>query len=154
MSDSKYVPGPDPLQAVAGPHTTLDKENPDKGMPSVGSTLLYQLPPDANGLAFSRPFVVTSVHSQDQHVNGWLMPDFQLDHSGQRWCQDIPFGTPGQADTWHWPVKGYTGRSDAPQPVPIDEVEHVTEVPPDATQSNVTAPLTDKQQRKLDKRSK
>jgi len=130
MSDPKHTPGPDARLPEAGPHTTLDNENPDKGMPYVGAVLLYQLPS-----GYSRPFIATSVHSQDEHASGWLLPDARLDGppTGLTFFADVPFGTTGQAHTWHWPIKTYTGRSDAPGLTPVDSVEHTQEVSGNAT---------------------
>lgn len=126
MSDPKHTPGPDARLPEAGPHTTLENDNADKGMPSVGDILLYQLPP-VDGLAFSRPLLVTSVHSQDQRVSGRVFTD-QLDSQPDFNVHDVAFGQAGQSNTWHWPVRGYTGRSDAPGLTPVDSVEHTQEV--------------------------
>lgn len=133
MSDPKFARGIDSRIAVAGPHTTLDDTNFDKGMPSVGDTLLYQLRPESEGMAYSRPFLVTSVDSRNQHVSGWLLRDARLDSGSDvpEFVFDIPFDPAGQVDSWHWPVRGYTGRSDAPTLTPVGSTE-VTAVSPES----------------------
>lgn len=136
MSNEKFTPGPDARLPFAGPHAELDDTNFDKGMPSVGDTLLYQLVP-AGGLAFSRPFLVTSVDSRNQHVNGHVFTD-PSDSRMNFDATDIPFGTPGQANSWHWPIRGYTGRPDAPQLTPLGSTEVVAEVPNEVESNAIT----------------
>ncbi len=137
-ADQKFTPGADPRQAIAGPHTALDNENPDKGFPLLQG-LLYMLPPSVQGgPTVSRPFLLTSSDPRNQHCTGYVFIE-PGDNRPSRaegpgavmiLVRDVPMsGTAGQPDTVHWAPKWYTGRSDGPGLTPVDSVEQTAEVP-------------------------
>lgn len=149
MSDEKVAhSGPDPLAAVAGPHTTIDKEEADKGMPHVGAPGLgYALPARNDGMIYARPFRCTSVNSVNQHVSGYVdfepedrIPNPSLPGTAipvgpySMFVRDIPMGNPSQPNTVHWLAANYMGRSDGPGLTPDapPEVVHPENLDPSA----------------------
>lgn len=141
MGKDKHQRGPDPRAAVAGPQTTLDDENVDKGMPSVGcSGLGYALPARADGNVYARPIVVTSVESTRQLVTGFVF--CQPDDARPEWgvgdvapgiffVRDAKMGNPAEVGTCHWLASNYTGRSDGPGLTPA-----TTETTQDVNEGN------------------
>lgn len=113
---------PPALQNEAGPQSVFDPDlgGKDEGMPSVYQPkVVYQLRPISAGQeAFSRPFIITSVDSRNQHCNGFVLlePGDVTPVNGKSiggvliYVEDIPHGGPGQSDSWHYVSKGYTGR--------------------------------------------
>lgn len=145
---------PPALQNEAGPLTTFDPDlgGKDLGVPSVSQPgIVYQLRPftgfgtfaegeeqSKKGMAVSRPFLITSVDSNNQRCNGYvfLEPGDVTPSNGSSigstivYVENIPHGGPGQPDTWHYVSKGYTGKITLPKkPVdPSQETTHTQEI--------------------------
>lgn len=156
--DDKFVPGPDPRLAEAGPQTILDNTNPDKGMPHVAAPGLgYALPPRNDGMIYARPFICTSVDSRNQHVSGYVFwePEDRVPNPGvgnlvyigpySAFVRDIPMGNPSQFNTVHWLAANYMGRSDGPGLTPAEQDTVVKELIEPVVAGQVNA-ATDAQQ--------
>lgn len=144
MADQKHTPGPNPLESVAGPHTTIDEThgNQGSGMPAVGvAGLGYALPAQADGNIYARPIIVTSVDSRTQRVSGWVVAEPDDNPPGMSWVQDAKMGNPSEPGTCHWLAKNYMGRSDGPGLTPIGS----TEVTEDVSEGNQTPPRNPEQ---------
>lgn len=94
------------------------KDDKKAKLPSVGDTVLVIMDTESNGFAFSRPLKITSVGDKQQ-LSGYLFAE-PHDHfrgvnqfeNGDLFVRDVPKGTAGQINTWHWPnpEHPYAGR--------------------------------------------
>lgn len=84
---------------------------------SVADTVLVIMDETENGFAFSRPMLITS-RDEKQQLSGYIFAEPQDKfrgqspfHNGDLFVRDVPKGTAGQINTWHWPIdQPYSGR--------------------------------------------
>ncbi len=148
----KHQPGPGPLESIAGSHATIENldNQPGNAMPFVGDPGWgYSLPPRADGMIYSRPFLCTSIKSDRPRATGWVFIEpgdtrpTVVEGPGvvMLFVRDIPMGNPAEPDKIHKLAKNYPGRSDGPGLTPEGSTEVAQEVPVET--GNVdTQPLT------------